>query len=87
MAGSAEVEITAKGASVRSREGIVTIRDPASDAPMQLSPGSGAVRDGVGSDRPASIGNSGGIQQAGEGSGNSVGAGEAGNRDRGPARQ
>ena len=86
-AGSAEIEMTAQGASVRSREGLVTVHDPAADAPLVLAPGNSANPGGLSSDLPAppidpgSSGRGNGSGEApanpGEGRGNSSGASDA----------
>ena len=94
VVGSAEIEMTPRGANVQSREGgIVTVRDPATDAPVLLSPGKSAQPEGVGIDRdtaPRGSGESGGsgegnsdsaaaASSASEGRGNSSEAGSGGN--------
>ena len=90
-AGSAEIELTAQGASVRSREGLVLVRDPAAEAPVLLAPGRSANPAGLSNDPPGSPGGhqatsgSGGEAPAnsGEGRGNSSGASDANGQSKG----
>lgn len=73
--GSAEIEMTPRGAKVRSREGIVSVRDAATDAPVLLSPGKSAQPEGGDNARETALGGSG--RGRGSGEGNTEAAGEA----------